>query len=608
MNLLEELRTRVVCGDGAIGTLLLDRGVAVDRCLEELCVSEPDRVRAIHEEYITAGARLIETNTFGANAVRLARFGFEERAAEINKAAVRIALESARGRDVAVAGSVGPLDISASEAEERGIDRSAIFREQITALIEAGAQILFFETFMNLEEMEIAMRAKPESDCTVVSLFACEPEARLQSGVLLIDAFDRVRELGAHVVGANCLNGPHAMVQLFEKLPAGEPLAAYANAGYPRYTEGRYVYPTAPDYFAATAREMVAQGAGLIGGCCGTTPAHIAAMSKAVANLHPLRSKTVRVVREVTPPPPLRAEHAREESLLEKMAAGKRVIICELDPPKTLQLEKYFAGAKALTDAGCDAITLADNSLAILRVSNLAIGAILKERFGITPLLHLSCRDKNVLGLQSELLGMGALGMRHVLPLTGDPARVGDHPGAKSVYDVTSIELIAIIKQLNAGFSQSGKPIKAETDFVIGCTFNPNARNMDAQVQRLERKVAAGAQFAMTQPVFDLRLIEQMKRRTLHLEIPMFTGVWPLVSARQAEFLHNEVPGIVVPQEVREEMAQCDEAAAGKCGLRIAERVITEILAHFAGVYLITPFLRFETTVELTSFCKTLKS
>ena len=277
------------------------------------------------------------------------------------------------------------------------------------------------------------------------------------------------------------------MVQLLEKIPAGDLLAAYPNAGYPRYAEGRYVYPTAPDYFANAAREMVAQGARLIGGCCGTTPAHIAAVAAAIANLQPVRSKRTRAISEA-PSSPLKTKQTTEQSLLEKINSGKRVIICELDPPKTLMLEKYFRGAQALTDAGCDAITLADNSLAILRVSNLAIGAMLKERFGIEPLLHLSCRDRNVIGLQSELLGMAALGMRHVLPLTGDPARVGDHPGAASVYDVNSIELISIIKQLNAGFTYAGKPLKAATTFEIGCTFNPNAKNLDAQVERLERK------------------------------------------------------------------------------------------------------------------------
>jgi homocysteine S-methyltransferase len=287
MNLIEELDTQIVCGDGAMGTLLLDRGVPVDRCLEELCVSEPARISSIHQEYIAAGARVIETNTFGANAVRLSRFGFENRVAEINKAAAGIAREAARGKNVCVAGSVGPLGISAHEAEERGINRAECFREQIAALIEGDVDIVFLETFMNFEEMEIALRAKPESDCIVVTLFACEPEGRLQAGVPLVDAFARCRELGAAIVGANCLNGPHAMVQLLEKLPAGDPPAAYPNAGYPRYTEGRYVYPTAPDYFANAARELMAQGARLIGGCCGTTPAHIGAVAQALREFRP---------------------------------------------------------------------------------------------------------------------------------------------------------------------------------------------------------------------------------------------------------------------------------------------------------------------------------
>ena len=603
MNLLEELETRIVCGDGAMGTLLLDHGVPVDRCLEELCVSEPERIRAIHEEYIAAGARVIETNTFGANAVRLSRFGLEHRVGEINRAAAGIAREAARGKDVCVAGSVGPLGISAQEAEERGIDRAETFREQVEALLDAGVDLIFFETFMNFEEIEIALRATPASDAITVALFACEPEARLQSGMPLLDAFARCHELGGAIVGANCLNGPHAMVNLLERIPAGDLLAAYPNAGYPRYTEGRYVYPTAPDYFAKAAREMAAQGARLIGGCCGTTPAHIAAVATAVRDLKPVRSKRVRAIPDA-PIAPFTTKHKAEETLLEKIDQGKRVIICELDPPKTLSLEKYFEGAQALTNAGCDAITLADNSLAILRVSNLAIGAILKERFGIMPLLHLSCRDRNVIGLQSELLGMAALGMRHVLPLTGDPARVGDHPGAASVYDVNSIELIAIIKQLNAGFTYAGKPLKATTNFVIGCTFNPNAKNLDAQVERLERKVAAGARFAMTQPVFDVELVAEMKRRTRHLPVVMFTGVWPLLSSRQAEFLHHEVPGIIVPESVRSQMAAVDEKSARATGMQLAEKIIAAALEHFPGVYLITPFLNYELTSELARFAR----
>src|SRR5438445_11328803 len=296
-------------------------------------------------------------------------------------------------------------------------------------------------------------------------------------------------------------------------------LAAYPNAGYPRYTEGRYVYPTAPDYFAKAAREMAAQGARLIGGCCGTTPAHIAAVAKALVDLRPIKSKQVRAMAQPSRAP-VHIEHKAEESLLDKIASGKRVVICELDPPKTLALEKYFAGAQALVRAGCDAITLADNSLAILRVSNLAVGAMLKERFAITALLHLSCRDRNLLGLQSELMGMAALGIRHVLPLTGDPAKVGDHPGAASVYDINSIELIKIARTLNEGLNYNGKSIKVPTQFVIGCTFNPNAKNLDAQVQRLERKIAAGAQYVMTQPVFNAQLVIEMAKRVKHLTVP----------------------------------------------------------------------------------------
>ena len=329
-------------------------------------------------------------------------------------------------------------------------------------------------------------------------------------------------------------------------------------------------------------------------------------MSAALAGIEPIRSKAITVTRERPRPLALPKVVGAEESLLERIAAGRRVIICELDPPKTLALEKYFTGAQALVQAGCDAITLADNSLAILRVSNLAIGAMLKERFGITPLLHMSCRDRNVLGLQSELLGMAALGMRHVLPLTGDPARVGDHPGAASVYDVNSVQLIGIIKRMNEGFNYAGKSLSAATQFVMGCTFNPNSKNLDAQISRLERKIAAGAQYVMTQPVFDLRVLDEMERRTRGLGTPIFTGVWPLLSGRQAEFLHNEVPGIVVPDEVRERMSRTEGAEGPVRGLEIAREISRAVLERFPGIYLITPFLRYSATVELAAFARAL--
>jgi methionine synthase I (cobalamin-dependent)/5,10-methylenetetrahydrofolate reductase len=604
MRLLEELQERVVCGDGAMGTLLLDQGWPIESCLEEVCVSEPERVSRIHEEYIAAGARVIETNTFGANAVRLARFGLENRVGEINRAAAQLAKKAAIGKEVYVAGSVGPLGISALEAEERGIDQAKCFREQIEALLDGGVDVVFLETFMDHVEMDIALAAKNAlSPCPTICSFACEPEGRLASGMPIVEAFTKLRAAGAAVTGVNCMNGPHATVQLLQRIPLDGLLAAFPNSGYPKYTDGRFIYHAAPDYFAKAAREMVAEGTRLIGGCCGTNPRTIAAIATAVADLVPVKSKPMRVTAPPAPPT-TKVAVREEESLLDKIAAGKRVVICELDPPKTLAMEKYFRGAQALVQAGCDAITLADNSLAILRVSNLAVGAILKERFGITPLLHLSCRDRNLLGLQSELLGMAALGMRHVLPLTGDPTRVGDHPGASSVYDVNSIGLITIIKKLNEGFSHAGKSLKVQTQFIIGCTFNPNAKNLDSQVNRLERKVAAGAQFAMTQPVFDPGLVAETKRRTAHLSIPIFLGVWPLMSARQAEYLHHEVPGIIVPDEVRKRMAGASEDNSRTVGLEIAREVTREVVAQFAGVYFITPFLHFGSTCELARFAR----
>ena len=581
MDLIDELHSRVLCGDGAMGTSLMELADApIDRCLEEFCLSAPDLIAKIHRQYLDAGARVIETNSFGANAARLARHGLEGRTRELNATAVRLARRAAAGRDgVYIAGSVGPLGLTPDEARERGIDRADAYREQIGALLDAGVDLIFFETFLDLDEILLALGAQRGLAAGTPALcsLACSEEGRLPGGATITEAFAKLREAGAAIVGVNCLNGPHATLKLLEHVPVapGQLLSAYPNAGYPKYHEGRFLYYTAPEYFAKVARDMVGQGACLVGGCCGTGPSQVAAMAAALRDLAPVTSKAF--VRPIEPPPgtfpaakdavPLLAPSVgdvrpspdaaepEEESILDRIAQGKTVVITELDPPKTLDLEKFLVGARALTEAGCDAITLADNSLAILRVSNLAMGAMLKARYGIMPLLHVSCRDKNLLGLQSELMGLAALGIRHVLPLTGDPAKVGDHPGAKSVYDVTSVQLIGIINRLNEGFNHVGKSVKQPTRFVTGCTFNPNARHLDAQIARLERKLEAGARYVMTQPVFDPALVATVAERTASLGVPIFMGVWPLLNGRQAEFLHNEVPGILIPDPVREKMA-----------------------------------------------------
>jgi len=602
-DFLTALNDGVLCGDGAMGTLLAERGIPSGSCFEELCLERPEMILEIHREYLAAGASVITTNSFGANAQKLASFALESRAAEINRRAAGLAREAVTeaGKQVWVAGSVGPLGVSGSEAEARGIDREALFREQIAALLDGGCDLILLETFQDPEELSLALQiAKSLGTRPVITLIASPESGRLPGGAWVGDVLETLGNEGADLVGLNCVNGPQAMLRLVEKIAPTRPLAVFPNAGRPFYQEGRISYGTTPEYFADLGRRMVESGAALVGGCCGTSPQHIKALSAALKALKPGPKKISSVT---TGEQPERAITPREKSILDLVAEGKTVIVTELDPPKTLPLEKFFAAAEALTRAGSDAITLADNSLAILRVSNFAVAAMLKQR-GITPLLHLSCRDSNVIGLQSELLGMAAMGMRHVLALTGDPAKGGDHPDATSVYDVNSVGLLEIIRRLNEGYTQAGTDLQARPDLVAGCTFNPNSRNLDAQVQKLERKIKAGARYVMTQPVFETRLVEETARRTAHFGVPVFVGVWPLLNGRQALFLHNEVPGISIPGPIMSRMEGLEGAEGRKEGVAIAKEVTRSVLDHFPGVYFMTPFLAYQTTEELSAFVR----
>jgi len=584
MDFLEELKSSVLCGDGAMGTELMSSGVPVDVCFEELNVSAPDVVSRIHDSYVQAGARLIEANTFGANGARLSKYGLQNRVKELNQAAIRLARQSIGRLPIYLAASVGPLGIADPQMECQNTDRADLFREQAEAILDAGADVVFLETFLDFDEIRIALDAvrKFDDKIPVICSMVSSEEGRLPSSLPIAQAFRELVRLGANVVGVNCVTGPHAMLQILRRIPAEFLISAFPNAGYPRYHNGRILYNAAPEYFGQAAKEFVAQGASLIGGCCGVGPQHIREVAKAIAGLKPVRSKPVI---QWLAEPELKAERRpAETSILELMASGQTVVVTELDPPKTLDLEKYFTAAQALIDAGSDAITLADNSLAILRVSNLAIGAILKQRYNIMPLLHISCRDKNLIGLQSELMGIAALGIRHILPLTGDPAKFGDHPGSSSVYDVNSVQLMEIISGLNKGYNFAGKNIKYPTDFVMGCTFNPNAKNLDAQIARLERKIAAGARYVMTQPVFDQILVKQMHIRTKHFGVPILTGVWPLLNGKQTEFLHHEVPGIIVPDEIRSRMAGTEGQQGRRQGIEIAKDVVRAVLEYFPGI------------------------
>jgi homocysteine S-methyltransferase len=382
----------------------------------------------------------------------------------------------------------------------------------------------------------------------------------------------------------------------------GDLLSVFPNAGKPEFYEGRFNYAASADYFAATLPQWVAEGARLIGGDYGTRPEHIAAMAAAVRDLKPVRVKKLAARPRVTVAEPAlkpSPAFADEPSILDLLKT-RTVSIVELDSPKTLAMDKFLAGAKALKDAGAAAVTLADNSLAILRVSNFAAAIHLRQEVGVTPLLHLACRDRNLLGLQSEIMGLGTLGFRHVLAVTGDPAKVGDHPGASSVYDVNSLGLIKLLAGMNRGVNAVGRPLKGETRFIIGCAFNPNALNFDSQVRKLETKLRAGADYVMTQPVFDVALARRTVAALKPLGVPVFLGVMPILSSRNAEFLHNEVPGIKIAEALREKLRHAaDDTAATRLGLEVAREVRDVALEAFNGVYLITPFLRYDVSVDL---------
>ena len=600
---IDELRSGLMLGDGAVGTLFYQRGEPLNACYDALNLDKPQTVQQIHRDYLEAGARLIETNTFGANRVKLEKFERESQVRAINEAGVRLAKEVAHPQGAFVAASVGPLTSNPSTILDAAV-KAQCYQEQIEALLGAGVDALFLETFARVEELLIALRvARSIGSTPVIASLSFSDDRHTADGLRINEAFARLREAGADIVGVNCHTGPVGTERLLEELSVreGDLISVYPNAGRPEFYEGRFVYHPTPQYFADYIPRLVSQGARLIGGCCGTSPETIRAMGLVLPQFRPILFKAgktfVEEARVVAAPPPKR------ETLLD-VYSRRRLIVTELDPPKSLSLDKMLEGARALKAAGTDFVTLADNSLAILRVSNLAAAHVIREKTGLEPVLHLACRDRNLLGLQSELMGLHALGIRHVLALTGDPAKMGDHPGASSVFDVNSIGLIKTIKRLNEGYAANGRDLKARTQFVIGCAFNPNTRSLDSQLRKLEDKLKAGAQFVMTQPVFDPALVRLTAERTKHLGVPVLVGVMPLLNSRNAEFLHNEVPGIVIPDPIRERLRGKEGAEANAEGVLIARELCESVLEHFHGIYLITPLMRFDLTVALSSFVR----
>lgn len=603
MGLLEKLKTHVLTADGAIGTLLYSYGL--DNCHEEMNVTRPELIQKIHEEYIAAGADIIQTNTYGANRIKLARYGLEDQVKAFNEAALALAKKAAAPGGQFVLATIGGI---------RGIRKSDASLEDILASVEEQASILLagepdgilLETYYDFEELsETVKLLRAKTTLPIIAQVSMHEPGILQNGLPLNEAFHELEQLGANIVGVNCRLGPHHTIQAFEgvTLPEHAFMSASPNASLLDIEDGRVVYESEADYFGRAARELRDQGVRLIGGCCGTTPKHIAAVKKYLAELEPITDKetkkTVQVVAR-------EAEPSNTLPLHEKVKRERSVIV-ELDTPRHLEIDAFVEGSKKLYEAGADVVMMADNSLASPRISNVAMGAILKEN-GIRPLTHTTCRDRNLIGLQSHFMGLDALGIHDILIVTGDPTKVGDFPGAASVYDVSSMELISLVKQMNEGISFSGKPLRKKANFSIAAAFNPNVRVLDRAVARLEKKMEHGADYFISQPVYTKEKIIEIYEATKHLEAPIYIGIMPLTSHRSAQFLHHEVPGIKLSDEALARMEACgeDKDKATAEGIAIAKELVEVAAQYFNGIYLITPFLRYDMTLELMDYIKQL--
>jgi homocysteine S-methyltransferase len=610
-GLREALGERLLVGDGAMGTFLYQLGFPVGVSYEEFNLLKPDVIADVHKQYYDAGARLFETNTFSANREKLSKFGLENEVSAINKAGVAIARQAV-GDDAFVVGAVGSI----RAARRRNITTEQLvrnFQEQIEALLEGGADGLLLETFYDLEEMLVALRvARQLTELPVIGQFATDGGTTTNDGVGYQEAFEQLKAEGADILGFNCHSGPNGILRTMEKLKPvdGLPFSVFPNAGLPGYVDGKYVFGSKPDYVAENALKFADLGARLIGGCCGTTPEHIAAMVKALKGYTPRMDRpladggeavTVQAGPAIAVVEAEKPAESAEPSLIE-LVKQRHTVIVEWDTPRDLDIGKFMEGAKALQEAGVDSITMADNALAVTRMSNLPMGFLLKERLGARPLLHIACRDRNLIGTQSHLMGMHAIGLDHTLVITGDPSRFGDLPGSSSVYDMTSFEMIRLIKQLNEGIAFSGKPLKHKAKFIVAAAFNPNVKYLDKAVQRLEKKIEAGADFIMTQPVYDAKLIENVHESTKHLDVPIFIGFMPIVSEGNATFLHNEVPGIQLSEEVRKRMSGLSGVKGREMGVQIGKELLDAAMPKFNGIYMMTPMHFYDMSVQLTRY------
>ena len=611
---LQEDRVRIF--DGAMGTMLYNKGVYINRSYDELNLSSPDLVTEIHREYLKAGAEIIETNTFGASRLKLAQQGLDDRLAEINVAAAKLArqaIESGARHEAFVAGAISPLGVRIEPYGPTSMDEAReMFREQAQALLEGGVDCFVLETFHDLAEIEQAIKAiRDVGNVPIFAQMTINDHLQTAYGTPLEIITTRLDKLldtnGIDVMGLNCSVGPNAILAAIDKIRplTTRRLSAQPNAGNPRDVQGRQMYMASPEYVAKYAKRLISAGAKFVGGCCGTTPEHIKLIVDAVRALSPGRRTvnaiTVEEQKVQVEPVPL-AERSR---LAYKVANNQFITSVEIVPPRGIDPTKMLEGVRQLKDAGVDAVNVPDGPRAQTRMGALAVSLLIEQKVGIEAVTHYCCRDRNLLGMQSDLLGAAALGLKNFLLITGDPPKMGPFPDATAVFDIDAIGLTNMVNRMNHGLDPGGNPIGKPTSFFIGVGVNPGAIDLDHEIRRFEWKVEAGAEYAITQPVFDVAQLKNFLKRIEHCRIPIVPGIWPLTSFRNAEFLNNEVPGVDVPPEILERMRKCDtgEAALAE-GVKIAQEMLEEVRPYVQGVQVSAPFGKIQHALEVFEVLK----
>jgi methionine synthase I (cobalamin-dependent)/5,10-methylenetetrahydrofolate reductase len=600
---LQKVEKRALVCDGAMGTILYSKGASLSRCFDELNLTSPATVKEVHLGYAKAGADVLETNTFGATRLRLEKFGLEDKVREINLAGARLAREVA-GDALYVAGSVGPLGIRLEPLGPASLhDARECFREQIAALVEGGVDLLIIETMSDVHEaVEALLAARGVCSLPVVVQMTVQDDGRTPAGMPVEEFTRRLDELGADLIGLNCSVGPAAVLDALERMATvtHRRLSAQPNAGMPRTVNGRNVYLSSPEYMAGYTRRFMQLGARLVGGCCGTTPEHIRAIKAAVRSVtvEPARARIQVAPRAARSLAPLPVE--TRSPLAAKLARGEFAVLVEINPPKGSDASKEIEGAQYLFEHGVDAINIPDGSALTGRMSALTLAAIFRQHVGCEVLLHYSCRDRNVLGIQSDLLGLHALGLRNILATTYEASQFAGSPDHLVPLEVDSIGLVRILSNLNQGLDFGANPLGTQTGFLIGVWLTPGNANPDEELGRLEHKVRAGANFAVTPPVFDVEQFRKFLKRAEHFRLPVIAGICPLTSFRHAEFMNNEIPGISIPPAILERMRRADTGEKGRAeGRKIAQETILAIRDLVHGIQISTPFGRCDLAVEV---------